>query len=80
VVADHSEGEVPEVESLLVLQEYRGRGIAKLLLSKVMEILKARAADEVIIAVKNDNVPAIKLYSNIGFEVYRNEMMFMKYM
>jgi ribosomal protein S18 acetylase RimI-like enzyme len=80
VVADQSDGDEPEIESLMVLKDYRGRGIAKLMLSKVMEILRARSADEIIIAVKNDNVPAIKLYSDMGFEVYRNEMMYMKYM
>lgn len=79
VVADQRDGNVPEIESMMVLKEYRGKGIAKLMMSKVIHNLKERDTDEILLSVKNDNVPAIKLYTDMGFKVYQNKKMYMKY-
>jgi len=75
-VGDQPEGDAPEVFSLNVCEQYRRKGIARYLLCTLMKDLKEFEAEEITLAVKNDNEPAIHLYRTIGFVEYRNERMF----
>ena len=77
-IGDQPAGDTPEVFSLNVCKEYRRRGIAKNLLTTLLNDLKKIGADEITLAVKNDNEPAIRLYRSTGFVEYRNERMFGK--
>jgi len=57
------------IVSIAVLPEYRRRGIAKKLMSNVLETLKNRyKSNEVYLEVRVSNVPAINLYEKLGFE------------
>lgn len=75
-IGNQSSGGMPEVVSLNVDKEYRRRGIAKCLVTTLLRELKKFDAEEITLAVKNDNVPAITLYRSLGFTEYRNERMF----
>ena len=77
-IGDQPEGDLPEVFSLNVCEEYRRKGIGKYLLITLLKDLKEIGADFITLAVKNDNEPAISLYRAIGFVEYRNERMFGK--
>ncbi|MDP3742469.1 MAG: GNAT family N-acetyltransferase [Candidatus Micrarchaeota archaeon] len=52
---------------LAVLEEHRGKGIAKKLLEKVVEEAKKAGCAKVFLLVADDNAVAIKLYSSLGF-------------
>lgn len=52
---------------LAVLEEHRGKGIAKLLLESVLKEAKNAGCGNVFLLVAEDNAPAISLYNNFGF-------------
>ena len=55
------------VVSFAVLEEYRGKGIGKKLVEQSIEGMKIRKCNESYLEVRTDNIPAIKLYENLGF-------------
>lgn len=55
-----------DVIRLGVVQDFRGRGIAKALLSKAMESGSNRRT---MLSVRKDNQIAIRLYKSCGFEI-----------
>ncbi len=77
-IGNQSSGDAPEIVSLNVCKEYRRKGIARSLLTSLLKDLKKFEAEEITLAVKNDNEPAISLYRSMGFVEYRNERMFGK--
>ena len=52
---------------LAVLEEFRGRGIARQLLKKALEDAKARGKKNVFLFVDAENLAAQKLYASEGF-------------
>lgn len=75
---NQSEDDSPEVVSLNVSSHYRRMGVARTLITILLVELKKCEAQEIVLAVKNDNEPAINLYRSLGFVEYRNERMFVK--
>ncbi|MDK6028034.1 N-acetyltransferase [Ignisphaera sp. 4213-co] len=60
------------IVSVAVRENYRRRGIATYLLSTVLSILvHLYEASEAYLEVRVSNVPAIKLYEKLGFEILR---------
>ncbi len=55
------------VVSFAVLEEYRGKGIGKKLVEQAIEGMKIKKCNESYLEVRTDNIPAIKLYENLGF-------------
>ncbi|MGD8473211.1 MAG: GNAT family N-acetyltransferase [Anaerolineae bacterium] len=53
-----------------VLPAYRRRGIARKLLTTSMEFMRDRGAAQAILGVIDGNLPAYKLYEDLGFEHY----------
>ncbi len=51
-----------------VLEEYRRKGIARMLLEKVLQCAEEEKCRRVFLMVSQDNKPAILLYSSLGFE------------
>ena len=49
------------------LEEYRGKGIGKKLAEQAIEGMKIKKCNESYLEVRTDNIPAIKLYENLGF-------------
>jgi ribosomal protein S18 acetylase RimI-like enzyme len=60
-------GKLGEVESLGVLPEYRGRGVGRQLLGRILDSLEAHGAHGVVIGVVPTNVGAVELYGKYGF-------------
>jgi len=53
-----------------VLPAYRRRGIARQLLTASMDLMRERGATQAILGVIDGNLPAYKLYEDLGFEHY----------
>ncbi|MFY9187721.1 MAG: ribosomal protein S18-alanine N-acetyltransferase [bacterium] len=56
------------VTNIGVLPQWRRQGIARALLSRLMEIAKANDADKMTLEVRKSNWGARKLYENLGFK------------
>jgi len=57
------------LEDLVVRPKYRGKGIGKALLQKIIDLAKERNYGRVEWSVLDWNEPAIKFYKNIGAEM-----------
>lgn len=55
------------IAMLAVVESYRGRGIAKQLVSKAVQTMKDQHADEIVLEVEAVNDAAIHLYETVGF-------------
>ena len=60
--------EEEHVESIGVHPSFRGRGLAKMMLWKVMEILRQTKSENLTLGVDSVNSPAVNLYERLGFE------------
>ncbi len=56
-----------EIESVLVDKEFRRQGIAKKLLNQALKLARENAIESVFLEVRKNNLPAIKLYCEAGF-------------
>ncbi len=60
--------EEEHIESLGVHPFHRGKGLAKFLMSKVIEVLREKGAENLTLGVDSVNIPAIGLYEAFGFQ------------
>lgn len=56
-----------ELGDIAVTEAWRGRGIGRLLLEAVLEVLSAQAVREVFLEVRPSNATARRLYEGYGF-------------
>jgi [ribosomal protein S18]-alanine N-acetyltransferase len=56
-----------DIHNIAVHVDYRRRGIARLLLSKVLGEARSQSAVRVMLEVRRSNRPAQKLYESVGF-------------
>ncbi len=59
---------------MYTLEEYRGRGINKLIVEALLEWAKKNGLNEIRLTVYQDNIPAIKAYEKAGFAKHLIEM------
>ncbi|WP_182374000.1 GNAT family N-acetyltransferase [Holdemanella biformis] len=59
--------------NVYVLEEYRGKHIAKDLMERAIEICKSRDFKNVKLHVTPDNTPAVKIYRSLGFDFTGNQ-------
>lgn len=64
------------IHDIVVLSEFRGKGIGKAMMHKLIEISEERKYCKITLEVRKDNLSAQKLYKNIGFEECKPEMYF----
>ncbi len=57
-----------EVIDIGVLSEYRKRGIGKGLFEAVFQYMRENGVGTLNLEVREDNIPAIRLYEKLGFE------------
>lgn len=55
------------IHDVIVLPEYRGRGIGRALLRGIIEIAGERGCSRITLEVRKDNLPARQLYKSVGF-------------
>lgn len=60
-----------EIVSLAVDREYRGRGLGKKLLLRLLKRLRAEGTVTVFLMVRTDNLVAANLYRDCGFQTLR---------
>src|SRR5712692_8424647 len=60
---------VASIETLVVDEDYRRRGIATLLMTTLFEAFKRREIDLVTLSVPAVEIAAVKLYGKMGFEL-----------
>jgi ribosomal-protein-alanine N-acetyltransferase len=58
-----------QIGNFAVSPDYRGRGIAKMLMNKLIEIARERNCDSIYLEVRESNQPARRLYDGFGFNV-----------
>ncbi len=59
------------VISIAVLPEHQRRGIAHGLMKETMQAMASYKAKECYLEVRTSNVPAVRLYKKLGFEIAR---------
>ncbi|MDW8066710.1 MAG: GNAT family N-acetyltransferase [Aquificaceae bacterium] len=59
---------VGAIHELIVLPEYRNRGIGKALVEKALEYFRSRGLDIAELWVGDENTRAIEFYKKLGFE------------
>lgn len=57
------------ITNVAVFPDYRGKGIAKKLIKKILDLSYEERADFVTLEVRKSNASAINLYKNTGFEI-----------
>jgi ribosomal protein S18 acetylase RimI-like enzyme len=65
----HSWNKRMRVWQLLVVEEFRRRGIGTLLMEHAVNVAKERGARMLVLETQTCNVPAISFYLNFGFEL-----------
>ncbi len=71
LMAQSDEAKTHWILSLAVGSEYRGKGIARLLVEQVLN--QVNVSDLVKLTVDPNNAPACRLYRSLGFEVVKEE-------
>ena len=56
-----------EITNVMVLPEYRGRGVGRQILEELLERGRKLGAEEFTLEVRSSNEPAIRLYESFGF-------------
>ena len=59
---------VGAIHELVILPEYRNKGIVKALVEKVIEYFKSRGLDTAELWVGDKNTQALEFYKSLGFE------------
>jgi ribosomal protein S18 acetylase RimI-like enzyme len=60
-----------------VLPEFRRRGLARRLLTRTLDDIRARGGTHVVLGVIDRNIPAYSLYKSLGFDHYASAPEFM---
>ncbi|HSM55663.1 MAG TPA: GNAT family N-acetyltransferase [Candidatus Sulfomarinibacteraceae bacterium] len=56
------------VANVAVHPDYRRRGIARMLMEEVIDLVEARGGRQILLQVKDDNLAAIRLYEGLHFD------------
>lgn len=70
---NHPEPQVVKIHKIYFLQEFQGKGLGKLLLTKVAQIALKKQCHTITLNVNRFNTNAIKAYEKIGFSVTKTE-------
>lgn len=64
------------IHDFVVLDKYRGKGIGKALMQKLIAISEERNYCKITLEVRDDNSTAQSLYKNLGFDACKPKMFF----
>lgn len=62
------------INSVCVSKDYRNKGVATFLLKRVEKIAKNNGATQLMLTSSDKRKQAIRLYKNLGFEVYKTNV------
>jgi ribosomal protein S18 acetylase RimI-like enzyme len=62
-------GERSATENVFVKPEWRGKGVSKAIILRALHHLKTIGKKQATLTVRGDNLPAIKLYTSLGYKV-----------
>jgi ribosomal protein S18 acetylase RimI-like enzyme len=62
------------IDYVFVIPEFRGKGIAKALVSKALIYLQEHSHERAWLEVYTHNKPAVKLYQSLGFKTFKEEI------
>ena len=62
--------ETCDLNNIAVLPQHRRRGIAAMLMEGYMAEARRRGAEQMLLEVRESNLPAISLYERYGFKAY----------
>lgn len=63
-----------QIANVAVAKPYRGRGIARMLMTAALERIAERRGAWAVLQVRADNATALRLYESMGFEVITQEI------
>jgi ribosomal protein S18 acetylase RimI-like enzyme len=69
-ISSQRRGKVWYISDVVVLPEYRGKGIAKQLVRMCVDDIRVRGGKQISLDVISQNLPAIELYRSTGFQDY----------
>lgn len=64
------------IHDIVVLQTYRGQGIGKAMMQKLIDVALERKYCKITLEVRNDNIVAQDLYKSLGFDECQPNMLF----
>jgi GNAT superfamily N-acetyltransferase len=64
------------IHDVIVLKEYRGRGIGRKLMNAIISEAEKRKCSRVTLEVRKDNIKAQNLYKSLGFEEAEHGMFY----
>ncbi len=70
------DGGQKEIARIVVSPDFRGRGLAGLMVQSIIPILKERGFRAVHISAAAVNTPALKTYARLGFEIMEKRHMY----
>lgn len=79
VMLEQDGEDIPEIRSVSVLDQYRRKSYAKIMIEEVMALMSQKGFDKVKLTVFTSNEPAIGLYLNLGFRIDKEEKRFRIY-
>lgn len=62
--------ERPTIVNFGLISQYRGKGLSKLLIKKILNMALERGYKKIRIKVSSDNIKAINLYEKVGFKIF----------
>ena len=68
LIKEVNEAEFVYISNVCVHPDYRGKHIGSMMLKKIIDIYKSKYFNEIVLDVLSDNLGAINLYKNMGFE------------
>lgn len=79
VMVTQDDNSLPEIQDVFVLEHYRGRHYARILLEKAMSILNQKGYEKVTLCVQTHNNTALRVYRSLEFVIDGEEKRFLRY-
>jgi ribosomal protein S18 acetylase RimI-like enzyme len=68
-------GKTAFIDELYIVKEYRGQGLGRKVIERVLEQAKALGVQAVHLEVETHNHPGIRLYGSLGFKEHKRKLM-----
>lgn len=69
---DSEEFDLAYLQALSLKEEFRGKGLSKILFKPLVREVKNFGYNSIFLTVSKENKPAINLYTSLGFKIVKN--------